>query len=82
MQCGLYRYKDRAWSQLASLSSHTDQVTCIAINSQDNLIATAAWDGRVCIWSAGDKKGNVELIPPCYNLANVLLDISAWKTLG
>ena len=56
MQCGLYRYKDRAWSQLASLSSHTDQVTCIAINSQDNLFATAAWDGRVCVWSAGDKK--------------------------
>ena len=47
------RHRDGVWGEVASLSSHTDQVSDLAINHQNNLLAAAAWDGRVSIWSLG-----------------------------
>lgn len=40
----------RGWTQVASLSAHTDQIASIAINSDTSQLCAAAWDGKVSIW--------------------------------
>ena len=43
----------RGWDQVASLSSHTDQISSIAINSDTSKLCASAWDGKVSIWCLG-----------------------------
>ena len=43
----------RGWTQVASLSAHTDQIASIAINSDTSQLCAAAWDGKVSIWCLG-----------------------------
>ena len=50
----VYRLQARlGWTQVAELSSHTDQVTGLAISSDTRRLCVSAWDGRVSIWCLG-----------------------------
>ena len=54
----VYRHQEdsrgrRGWSQVAELSAHTDQISSIAISSDNSQLCAAAWDGRVSIWCLG-----------------------------
>ena len=52
----VYTHQDRrGWTQVASLSAHTDQITGIAISSDTSLVCASAWDGKVSIWCFGIK---------------------------
>ena len=50
----VYRLQARlGWTQVAELSSHTDQISSIAISSDSSQLCAAAWDGKVSIWCLG-----------------------------